>query len=368
MGMHVPFNDLSRFAKKHADKLRELVERVVVSGRYILDNEVAEFEKSFADFVGTTYAVGVNSGTDALALALRALGVHAGDEVITVANTATATIAAIRISGSIPVFADIDVTHTMDPADLEKRITRKTKAIVPVHLYGFPADMSTIMAVAKKHQVPVLEDAAQAHGATVGKKHVGSLGHMGAFSFYPTKNLGALGDGGAIVTNDQDFFERAKRLRAYGERARYDSIEEGVNSRLDEIQAAIISFRLNLLEEANARRRGIAEVYLREMKNPAVELPMQSVGDREGVWHLFVVQVDNRGRFIEHMQKCGVGTSVHYPKPAYHQDAYSFLRVDPADYPVTERIVPRVVSLPLFPEMTDAEIETVIAAINEYQE
>lgn len=365
--MQVPFNDLSRFAVGSKAELTNVIGRVAASGRYVLDKEVTDFESAFAAFVGVGHAVGVNSGTDAIALALRALGVGAEDEVITVPNTATATIAAIRMIGAVPVFADIDEAHVMDPRDLEKRITSKTKAIVPVHLYGFPADMPAILAAAGKRGVPVLEDAAQAHGAMIAGRQIGSFGDAAAFSFYPTKNLGAMGDAGAVVSKDAKLAERVRRLRAYGERERYDSIEEGVNSRLDEIQAAVLSWALPRLAARNARRKEIASRYLKGMRNEAVILPQQTDGQREGVWHLFVVQVEDREAFLAHMEKRGVGTAIHYPRLAYRQEAYAFLNVDPAEYPMAERIVTRIVSLPLFPELTDEEIDSVISAVNAYR-
>jgi len=365
--MQVPFNDLSRFAADNSSELETAARRVILSGHYVLDKEVATFESSFAVFVGVARAVGVNSGTDAIALALRALDVGPRDEVVSVANTAIATIAAIRLTGATPVFADIDDTHTMDPKDLERRLSPKTKAIVPVHLYGFPADMPSILAVARARGIPVVEDAAQAHGATIEGKQVGNFSDAAAFSFYPTKNLGALGDGGAVVTDDEALGERIRRLRAYGERERYDSVEEGTNSRLDEMQAAFLSWFLPKLSERNAGRREIAEKYLTGMKNSAVVLPVQRVGTREGVWHLFVVQVEDRTRFIEHMKAQGIGTAIHYPKPIYRHEAYSFFGVNPTEYPATERIVPRIVSLPLFPELRDEEAEAVIAAVNSYE-
>lgn len=365
--MQIPFNDLSRFAVDNSAALEAVAKRVILSGRYVLDKEVAAFESSFAAFVGVARAVSVNSGTDAITLALRALDVGPGDEVVTVANTATATIAAIRLTGATPIFADIDETHTMDPKDIERRCTSKTKAIVPVHLYGFPADMPPILAVARKRGVSVVEDAAQAHGATIGGKQVGNFSDAAAFSFYPTKNLGALGDGGAVITDDEALGERIRRLRVYGERERYNSVEEGVNSRLDEIQAAVLSWLLPNLSERNARRLEIAEKYLSGIKNSAVVLPTQRVGTREGVWHLFVVQVDERTRFIEHMKAQGVGTAIHYPKPVYHHEAYFFLGVDPREFPRTERMMTRIVSLPLFPELRNEEVNSVIAAVNSYE-
>jgi len=365
--MQVPFNDLGRFASENAGDLQTIIERVVKSGWYILGKEGEIFETAFASYVGVRHAVGVNSGTDAIALALRALEVGVRDEVVTVAHTATATIAAIRMTGATPVFADITGDHTMDPKDLEKRITARTKVILPVHLYGLPADMPAILAIAKKHNVKVLEDCAQAHGAMIGGRQVGTFGDIAAFSFYPTKNLGALGDAGAILTDDDELAARLRRLRTYGERERYDSVEEGVNSRLDEMQAAVLSWALPKLSERNARRKEIAEKYRASIKNTAVTIPRQSIDKRSGVWHLFVVQVDDREKFIAHMKAAGVGTAIHYPRPVYRHAAYAFLNVDPAQYPTTEHVVARIVSLPNFPELGDEEIDAVIAAVNSYE-
>ncbi|NNM84033.1 DegT/DnrJ/EryC1/StrS family aminotransferase [Candidatus Parcubacteria bacterium] len=362
----IPFNNLSRYIEHYRLDIMPILERVLASGHFVLGDEGKSFEREFAAFTKTAYAVGVNSGTDALALALRALEVGAGDEVITVANTAVPTVAAIRMTGATPVFADIDATYTMDPNDLVRRITTKTKAIIPVHLYGFPADMEQISAIANKENISVIEDAAQAHDAMIRGIPVGSFGMCAAFSFYPTKNLGAFGDGGAVVTNNQELAEKVRRLRMYGERTRNDSVEEGVNSRLDEIQAAFLSWGLGHLSMRNERRRDIALRYCANIKNQRIILPSQKQGEREGVWHLFVVQVDDRVAFMRHMEKSEVGTAVHYPIPIYRQPAYSFLSVDPAEFPITERAAPRIVSIPLFPELTDSEVGSVINAINAY--
>ncbi|MEK9177346.1 MAG: DegT/DnrJ/EryC1/StrS family aminotransferase [Patescibacteria group bacterium] len=364
--MKVPFNDLSRRAALHKSELVRVLERVAASGWYILGPEVKAFEEAFASFIGVKHVVGVNSGTDALALALRALGVGAGDEVVTVGNTATATVAAIRMAGATPIFADILDDYTMNPADFERRITPKTKAVIPVHLYGFPADMEQICAIAEKRGIKVLEDAAQAHGATIGEKQVGTFGDVSAFSFYPTKNLGALGDGGAVATNDMTLAERVRRLRQYGWAKRDDAAEEGVNSRLDEIQAALLTWALPHLSAWNGRRTEVAERYRSGITNPAVVLPSEKEGTRQGVWHLFEVQVDDRARFTKHMEERGIGTAIHYSTPIYRMKGYGFLGVDPGEYPVTERITPRIVSLPMFPELTDAEVDAVIEAVNAY--
>lgn len=364
--MLVPFNDLSRRVHRSHEEIRAILERVVLSGRYVLGAEVRLFEEAFAGYVGTKYAIGVNSGTDALSLSLRALDVSHGDEVITVANTAVPTVAAIRMAGGVPVFADIDASYVMDPIDLKRRITAKTKVILPVHLYGLPADMKAINAIAKEHNIKVVEDVAQAHGATIGGVQVGNFSDIAAFSFYPTKNLGAFGDGGAVVTNSQEHAERVKRIRMYGEEGKYNSVEEGVNSRLDEIQAAFLSYALGGLSALNMRRKEIALRYLAEIKNPYVTLPAQQIGEREGAWHLFVVQVERREHFMQYMQEAGIECAVHYPLPIYRQHAYSFMNVDPGQYPVTERISSRIVSLPSFPELTAQEQGEVVSAVNAY--
>jgi len=362
----IPFNNLSRRATKHKDELVRIIERVVGSGWYILGPEVKSFETAFAAYVGTKHVVGVGSGTDAIALALRAMGVGAGDEVITVGNTATATVAAVRMVGAMPVFADITEDFTIDSKDLEKRITSKTKTVIPVHLYGFPADMDAISVIAKQRGIFILEDCAQAHGATIRGKRVGTFGDAAAFSFYPTKNLGGLGDGGAIATDDAQLAERLKRLRQYGWEKRDDASEEGVNSRLDEIQAALLLWGLGHLDEWNTRRAVIAEQYRSGLTNPEITIPSEDDGVRKGVWHLFMVRVADRARFMKHMESEGIGTAIHYPTPIYRMPAYSFLGVNPDEYPMTERIVPEVVSLPIFPELTDPEVSTVIDAVNSY--
>lgn len=363
----IPFNNLSRRTARYQSEIASIVNRVLASGHFILGPEGKMFEDSFAQWIGTAHAVGVNSGTDALALALRGLDVGEGDEVITVANTAVPTVAAIRMAGALPVFADIDDTHTIAPEELERRITPKTKAIIPVHLYGLPADMTRINEIARAHGIAVLEDAAQAHGAVIGDVLVGNFGACTAFSFYPTKNLGAFGDAGAIVTNDPLLAERLRRIRVYGEQSRYDCIEEGVNSRLDEFQAGFLSWALGHVDEWNSRRREIALRYRKNITNPLITLPIQDVGERKGVWHLFVVQVDDRQKFMKYLEEKGIGSAIHYPTPIYHHKAYEFLNIDPKEFPMTERVVPHIVSLPLFPELTDDEAAQVVETVNAYR-
>jgi dTDP-4-amino-4,6-dideoxygalactose transaminase len=343
--------------------LDAIARRVLSSGRYILGKEVAEMEKSFASYIGIAHAIGVNSGTDALTLALHALGVGNGDEVITVANTATATVSAIRAVGAVPVFVDIEpVTYCMDPNLIEEKITTRTKAIIPVHLFGFPADMLHIMQIARKHRINVIEDCAQAHGAKIGEQKVGTFGDIGCFSFYPTKNIGAYGDAGAIVTSNEVIARKLFELRNYGEVSKYVNVREGFNSRLDEVQAAFISWGIERVQEWNDRRAAIAEIY-RVGLGVALPVPAQRLGDRSGVWHLFVVEVDHRSDFMEQLQMQGIETAIHYPLPIYRQEAYSFLKVTDEQLPHTARAMSRIVSLPLFPELTDDEAKTVIEAV-----
>jgi len=365
--MSVPFNDLSRRYTQNKEAVDAAALRALGSGWYILGKEAEAFEKQLAQMFGAAGAVGVNSGTDAITIALRALGVGSGDEVITVGNTCTPTIAAIRLTGATPVFADVDpVTKTLDPNAIASRITPSTKAIVPVHLYGMPADMPAIMKVAKEHNLLVVEDCAQSIGATIAGKWAGTFGDAACLSFYPTKNLGAFGDGGAIVSTSEEVLARARRIRMYGEAGRYNSVEEGMNSRLDEVQAALLSWGLPLLAGWTERRKAIAERYRAGITNAKLTLPDQSVGGREGVWHLFVVHTDDREKFMSHMSAAGVGTAIHYPTPVYAQPAYAFLNESGAALPNTTAAMDRIVSLPIFPELTDAEVEEVIAAANAY--
>lgn len=366
--MRVPFNDLSRRYLAHKEAIMTIAERVLESGQYVLGREVKSLEQSFASFIGLTDSVGVNSGTDALAIALKSLGIGDGDEVITVANTCAPTIAAIRMAGARPVFADIqEDTLLIDPEDAERRITARTKAILPVHLYGFPADMDRIGKIAHTHKIFVVEDCAQAIGAGIGGALVGSFGDAAAFSFYPTKNVGAFGDGGIILARDSDTLARARRLRMYGEENRNESLEDGVNSRLDEIQAALISWGMENINSWNNRRRVIAARMKEGIQNHWVTLPIQSQDSREGVWHLFVVRVEDRNDFIAHLSECGVSAAIHYPIPMYDQPAYRSFGEDGSTLPITKRNSGKVVSLPLFPEMTDDEIEAVISAVNSYK-
>lgn len=355
--MILPANPLAAY-QKHQAELDAAFRRVMASGRYILGAEVQAFEAEYAAWLGVKHAVSVANGTEALWLALRAAGVGAGDEVIAPSMTASATVAAIVETGAQPMFAELHpATLTLDPAHLPAALTSKTKAIVPVHLYGNPADMTRLMAFARQHNLVVIEDCAQAHGAKHAGQKVGTFSALAAWSFYPTKNLGAFGDGGLVTTNDSALAEKLKHLREYGWAERYHSATHGWNSRLDELQAALLRVRLKYLDEDNARRRAIASRYRAELP-PALPSYQAQAGD-EGVEHLFVVRHAERERVQKQLSELGVGTAVQYPLACHQQAAYAhFAR----PLPITEQAAQEVFSLPMYPELTDDEVSHVIAA------
>jgi dTDP-4-amino-4,6-dideoxygalactose transaminase len=361
--MSVPFLDLGRHAAASREDLEDAFATVLGSGRLIGGPALERFETAFAGYCGAAHAVGVNSGTDAIALGLRALGIGPGDEVITAANTCVATATGIVASGATPVLADVDEeTWTLDPASAEQAITERTRALVPVHLYGQCADLAPLAELARARGLKLVEDAAQAHGAEYAGERPGAVGDATAYSFYPTKNLGALGDAGAVVTNDPELAERLRMLRSHGERAdaRGIAVTPGVNSRLDEIQAEVLSRRLARLDEGNARRRRLAAFYREELAGTALRLPVEGPG-RVHAWHLFVVLAEDRERFRARMLEQGVETLVHYPEPIHRQAAYAQLGGG-VPLSVSERLCTQVVSLPLYAELTDAEAEQVAAA------
>ena len=325
---------------------------------------MAAFEEEFAAYIGATECVGVNSGTDALHLALRACAVGPGDEVITVAHTAVATAAAIRLAGATPVFVDIDpATYTMAPDALEAAITPLTRAVIPVHLYGHPADIAAIDEIAERRGLWLIEDCAQAHGAQVDGQKVGTFGDLACFSFYPTKNLGALGDGGAVTGSDRELLEKVRLLREYGwtPAARYVSQVEGVNSRLDELQAAILRVKLHHLDVENDRRRGLAALYDEHLPS-AVIRPVERPGCRH-VYHLYVVRVRDRDRVRARLADAGIGTAIHYPVPIHRQPAYSAGFVRAGDLRTTERTAHEILSLPLYPTLTAEQVQQVCDAL-----
>jgi dTDP-3-amino-3,4,6-trideoxy-alpha-D-glucose transaminase len=359
----IPVTDLARSHMAIRADLDAAVARVLDRGWYILGPEVEAFERAFAAACGADFAVGCSSGTDAITLTLRALGIGRGDEVIVPALTAAPTASGVVNAGATPVFADVDpCTRTLDPASAEAAVTPRTRALLPVHLYGLPADMDALAGVARRHGLLLIEDAAQAHGARWRGRPVGSLGAAACFSFYPTKNLGALGDAGAVTTSDPDVAERLRRLRNHGQSARYRHEEHAGNSRLDDIQAAFLSAKLPHLERWNADRRAQAERYRRLLADAPVRLP-PSDGDAASCWHLFVVESDEREVLRKRLAAAGVATDVHYPTPVHLQPAYASYGRGPGSLPVSERLAATVLSLPLFPGLTLEEQEHVVAAL-----
>lgn len=353
--------------RAHAQSIDAALARVLDSNAYILGAETQRFEEAFAKTAGCSYAIGVNSGTDALALALRALDLCPGDEVVTVAHTALATVAAVVMTGATPVLVDVDGrTRTMDPDCLSRAVGARTRAIVPVHLYGQPAAMTAIMAIARRHGLKVVEDCAQAVGASIGGQAAGSFGDAAAFSFYPTKNLGAIGDGGAVTTSDPNVAERVRRLRQYGWDAQRVSHEAGVNSRLDELQAAILLAKLPHLARDNERRIAIAATYDKAFAGLPVERPWHSPSDRH-VFHLYVIACDRRDELIRHLTAKDVGAGVHYSAPAHRQEGFvERVVVHGGALPVTDRLAGQVVSLPIYPELTDGEVARIIDAVRSF--
>lgn len=366
--MQVLFGDLGRHYRTYKTEIDAAVQRVLESGWFVLGKEVERFEKRFAEYVGVQHAVGVGSGTEAIHLALLAADVQPGDEVITVANTAIPTLSAISFAGATPVFVDVDSDfYTLRPDLLETAITPRTRAIVPVHLFGQCCNMYEIREVAIKYRLPVVEDCAQAHGSEWEGIPAGTWGLLGCFSFYPSKNLGAFGDGGMVVTEDDELAERLKRLRNYGQTRRYVHESIGFNSRLDEMQAAILDAQLDFLESWNDRRRAIANLYRQQITNPRIVLPKEATNAFH-IYHLFVIQSENRDKLREFLLKRGVETQIHYPIPCYQQKAYAHLGVATGHCPTTERLAGRILSLPIYPELDDEQIIYIAQCINEFDQ
>ncbi len=346
------------------------VARVLANGRYILGPEVEAFEREFANWLGVSASVGVASGTDAIEIALRALDVGPGDGVITVSHTAVATVAAIERAGATPILIDIDrSTYTMSPLALESELNRaslqcgvRPKAIIPVHIYGQPAGIEHICRIAKRFGLFVIEDCAQAHGGAVGARKVGTFGDLAAYSFYPTKNLAALGDGGLVAGNDAALLARVRSIREYGWKDRYISAIPGVNSRLDEMQAAILRVGLAHLDADNARRAEIAARYTQGLAGTTLQLPRVRDGVRP-VWHQYVIEYDDRDALRKSLEGAGIGTGIHYPVPVHRQPAYQNRIACPSPLVDTERVSSRILSLPIYPQLTDAQVDRVIAAM-----
>jgi len=350
----------------HRAAIDEAIQRVLESGYYILGSEVKAFEAEFAAYIGGAHCIGVGSGTEALHVALRAAGIGPDDEVITTAHTAVATVAAIELAGATPVFADIEPEYfTLDPAAVERAVSPKTRAIIPVHIYGQAADLGAIGGIARRHGLRLIEDCAQAHGAKLGPRRLGSIGDIACFSAYPTKNLGAIGDGGMIVTSDAELAERCRLIREYGWAERYVSHIPGFNSRLDELQAAILRVKLRFLDEDNTRRQLIAAEYDGALAGSALELPEKRLGATH-VYHLYVVRSKQRDALIGHLRTHGVGALIHYPVPVHRQKAYVGRIRGGASLPETERAAAEVLSLPMYPELGADEVKTVVSAIASY--
>ncbi len=357
--MNVPFLDLSREVAAHRADLDAAIASVLDGGRFVLGPRVEELERAFASFCGAREAVGVASGTDAIAVALRAVGVEPGDEVVVPAATCVPTVAGIEAAAGVPVLADVDPeTWTLDPASAAAAVTERTRAIVPVHLYGLCADVEALRGLGPA----VVEDAAQAHGAERGARRAGTLGDAAAFSFYPTKNLGALGDGGAVVTNDAEVAIAARSLRAYGERERYESVRHGWNSRLDELQAAILLAKLPGLEARIERRRAIAARYDEAVRGSELRPQAEPPGSRHAR-HLYVVRSDDRDGLRARLADRGIGTLVHYPRAIHQHPAYAGLAH--GGLGESERLAAECVSLPLYAELRDDEVEAVADALAE---
>jgi dTDP-4-amino-4,6-dideoxygalactose transaminase len=370
----VPFLDLTRQYKRIEEEILTATKKVYEKGSFILGGEVSAFEKEFAHYCGVRYGVGVSSGTAALYLALKAAGIGEGDEVVTVANSFIATALAISFAGAKPVFVDIDPdTHTMDPNDLEhflrRRETgggrRKIKAILPVHLYGHPAEMDAITQIANLFDLMVIEDACQAHGAELGGKRVGSFGALGCFSFYPTKNLGAYGDGGILVTNNKKIYEKLRLLRYYGERGKNRYVLKGGNSRLDEVQAAILRVKLKYLDQWNEERRRRARAYMTMLQPSPVICPVEMQKARH-VYHLFVIRTKKRNSLQTFLKGKGIETLIHYPIPIHLQKAYRELGYQRGDLPLTEKSSREVLSIPFFPELREEELGEVARQMNNF--
>jgi dTDP-4-amino-4,6-dideoxygalactose transaminase len=363
--MKIPFLDLKSINLAMETELKAAFERVLHSGWYILGTEVAAFEQEFAEYCGAAHAIGVSNGLDALHLILRAYGIGEGDEVIVPSNTFIASWLAITYAGATPVPVEpIEGTCNLDPALIEAAITARTRAIMPVHLYGQPADMDPIMAIADKHGLKVIEDAAQAQGALYNGRKAGSLGHAAGFSFYPGKNLGALGDAGAVTTSDPELADKLRVLVNYGSRVKYQHEEQGYNCRLDEMQAAFLRVKLRHLDAGNARRREIAAQYSAGLAGLGAALPVVMAGANPS-WHLYVIRDAARDGLQRQLAERGVATLIHYPIPPHLQPAYASMGFGKGAFPISERIHEQVLSLPIGPTMSQAEVEQVITACAE---
>jgi len=364
--MKIPFLDLSRQYLPMKNEIDAAIARVFHRAWFILGEEGEAFEREFANYLGARHGVGVGSGTEALHLALLACGVEPGDEVITVPNTAVPTISAISFANAVPRLVDIDPnTFTMDVRQVEAAITPRTKVLLPVHLYGQTADMRPLLEIARKHNLRVVEDACQAHGATYGAQRAGTLGDAGCFSFYPSKNLGAYGDGGFVCANDPEIDKRLRLLRNYGQTKRYYHATKGFNSRLDELQAAVLRAKLAYLDKWNASRRELAKRFDALLQELPITLPKTAAWGNH-VFHLYVIRTPHRDQLCSFLAERGIQTIIHYPVPVHLQEAYRDLNIPAGALPEAEKAAREIVSLPFYPELRDDEIELLVATIREF--
>jgi dTDP-4-amino-4,6-dideoxygalactose transaminase len=360
----IEFLNLKREFTEIGEEISQAIEDVQKKGFFILGEKVKEFEEEFSKYNGAKFGIGVNSGSDALYLAVKTLGISTGDEVITVSHTFLPTVDAITRNGAKPVFVDINPqTYVMDPSNVEKCITNKTRAIIPVHLYGHPVDMEPLLRIARKNNLYVIEDACQAHGAEYKNKKAGSIGDIGCFSFYPSKNLGAYGDAGMLITNDETLATQLRKMRSYGQSSKYYHDFVGVNSRLDEIQAAILTVKLRYLDKWNQRRRKLAGIYNDLVSNVSVEKPIERKYAKH-VYHLYVIKHKKRDELQQHLLRHGIQTLIHYPIPVHLQKAYQI----PAKIPVTEDVCSKVLSLPMHPWLSETEVKAISDVINEFEQ
>jgi dTDP-4-amino-4,6-dideoxygalactose transaminase len=365
MDAKLPLVDLRAQHTAIAAEVEAAVQKVMANADFILGADVAAFEEEFARYCGTKHAVGLDSGMSALELGMRAMGIGPGDEVITPAGSFIASSSAISFTGAKPVWVDVDPqTYNLNPSGIEAAITERTKAIMPVHLYGQPADMDRVQEVAARHGLPVIEDACQSHGARYNGRRTGSLGAFGAFSFYPSKNLGAYGDAGALTTNDSDLADRVRMMRNYGQRAKYEHVYLAWNRRLDTMQAAVLRVKLPHLDTWNESRRRLASLYGELLAGCAVGLPHSSP-DVEHVYHLYVIEADDRDQLQADLAARGIATGIHYPLPIHLQEAYRGAGFEAGSFPVSETAAKRVLSLPMYPEMTEQDVRRVAGAVRE---
>lgn len=358
-------NRLDRGFYQYQQEFEDKALEVLRSGWYVLGKEVAGFENEFAQYVGVKHCVGLASGLDALWIAFRILGIGAGDEVIVQGNTYIASVMGITMNGATPVFVEPDEYYNIDVTKIEEKITDKTKAVLVVHLYGQASNMDIIADICKKHNLRLVEDCAQAHGASFNGKQIGTFGDVGCFSFYPSKNLGAFGDAGAITTNDDKIAEDIKIFRNYGSEKRYYNKVVGANSRLDELQAGLLRVRLNHMDEIAQEKKKICERYLKELNNDKIALPKIREGATH-IWHQFVIKTDYRDELIDYLESKNIGTIIHYPIPPHLSEAYEYLGIGKGSLPITENYADTVLSIPLYNGMTEEELDYIINAINEF--